>query len=108
LIPSTIFLYAKQGIPEIKGAGPMVDKELLDILCCPETKQDLTLLDGAVIAKVNQKIKDGTIKNRAGETVKEPLDAGLLREDRKYIYAIREDIPIMLIDEAIPYDESFS
>ena len=86
----------------------MVDKELLDILCCPETKQDLTLVEGPVISKINQLIKEGKIKNRAGETVKEPMDAGLLREDRKYIYQIREDIPIMLIDEAIPYDESFS
>jgi uncharacterized protein YbaR (Trm112 family) len=86
----------------------MVDKELLDILCCPETKQDLTLVEGPVIAKINQLIKDGKIKNRSGETVKETMDAGLLREDRKYLYQIREDIPIMLIDQAIPYDESFS
>jgi uncharacterized protein YbaR (Trm112 family) len=86
----------------------MVDKELLEILCCPETKQDLILIDGNAIAKINQRIKEGTLKNRAGETIKEPIDAGLLREDRKFIYAIREDIPIMLIDEAIPYEDSFS
>lgn len=86
----------------------MVDKELLDILCCPETKQDLTLIEGAVISRFNDRIKQGTLKNRAGETVKEPMDAGLLREDKKYLYMIREDIPIMLIDEAIPYDESSS
>ena len=86
----------------------MVDKELLDILCCPETKQDLTLIEGAGIAKINQRIKEGALKNRAGETIQEPIDAGLLREDRNYLYPIREDIPIMLIDEAIPYDESFS
>lgn len=86
----------------------MVEKELLDILCCPETKQDLTLVQGAAIAALNDRIKAGTLKNRAGETVKEPMDAGLLREDKKYLYMIREDIPIMLIDEAIPVDGSFS
>jgi uncharacterized protein YbaR (Trm112 family) len=86
----------------------MVDKELLDILCCPETKQDLTLVEGTVISRLNDRIKQGTLKNRAGETVKEPMDAGLLREDKKYLYMIREDIPIMLIDEAIPYGESSS
>lgn len=84
----------------------MVDKELLEILCCPETKQDLTLLKEPVIAKINQRIKEGTLKNRAGETIKEPIGGGLLREDRKYLYPIREDIPIMLIDEAIPCDET--
>jgi uncharacterized protein YbaR (Trm112 family) len=86
----------------------MVEKELLDILCCPETKQDLTLIRGAVISRLNDRIKEGTLKNRAGETIKEPMDAGLLREDKKYLYMIREDIPIMLIDEAIPYGESSS
>lgn len=81
----------------------MVDKELLDILCCPETKQDLELVQGDVIKAINRKIKAGELKNRGGEVVKEPIDAGLLREDRKYLYPIREDIPIMLIDEAIEF-----
>ncbi|HMD67835.1 MAG TPA: hypothetical protein VKF42_03085 [Chitinivibrionales bacterium] len=84
----------------------MVDKELLDILCCPETKQDVKLVESDVIAKINAKIKDGTLKNRGGEVVKEQIDAGLLREDKKYLYPIREDIPIMLIDEAIPFDQA--
>jgi uncharacterized protein len=82
----------------------MLDKELLDILCCPETKQDLVLLDNKIIEKINKQIQQGTIKNRGGETVREPIDAGLLREDKKYFYPIREDIPIMLIDEAISFD----
>ena len=83
----------------------MVDKELLDILCCPETKQDLTLVGDKVIQTINGKIKKGEVKNRAGETVNEPIDAGLLREDHKYLYPIREDIPIMLIDEGIHFDQ---
>ncbi len=85
----------------------MVDKELLDILCCPETKQDLVLVEESVIKRINAKIKDGTLKNRGGEIIKDPVDAGLLREDKKYLYPIREDIPIMLIDEAIPFEEFF-
>jgi uncharacterized protein YbaR (Trm112 family) len=84
----------------------MVDKKLLDILCCPETKQDLELVGDDVIERINGRIKERSLKNRGGETVTEPIDAGLLREDRKYLYPIREDIPIMLIDEAIPFEES--
>jgi uncharacterized protein YbaR (Trm112 family) len=83
----------------------MVDKELLDILCCPETKQDVVLVEGDVIAKINSRIKEGTLKNRGGDVIKEVIDAGLVREDKKYLYPIREDIPIMLIDEAIPFEE---
>ena len=86
----------------------MVDKELLDILCCPETKQDLALVDEKTVARINKLIGEGKIKTRGGEVVRDPLDAGLLRADRKFLYAIREDIPIMLIDEAIPFDDSFS
>ncbi len=83
----------------------MVDKELLDILCCPETKQDVALVEGDVIKRINAKIKEGTLKNRGGEVIKEAIDSGLLRQDKKYLYPIREDIPIMLIDEAIPFEE---
>jgi uncharacterized protein YbaR (Trm112 family) len=83
----------------------MVDKELLDILCCPETKQDVVLVEGDVIARINNRIKDGSLKNRGGDVIKEAIDAGLVREDKKYLYPIREDIPIMLIDEAIPFEE---
>jgi uncharacterized protein YbaR (Trm112 family) len=81
----------------------MVDPKLLDILCCPETKQDVYLVDEKIVKKINTAIKAGTVKNRANESVKEVIDAGLLREDRKYLYPIREDIPIMLIDEGIPF-----
>ncbi|MBD3316315.1 MAG: hypothetical protein GF344_11055 [Chitinivibrionales bacterium] len=83
----------------------MIDKELLDILCCPETKQEVRYVEGEPIKKINERIKTGTLKNRGGDTVKEPIHAGLLREDRKYLYPIREDIPIMLIDEAIAFEE---
>ena len=82
----------------------MINKELLDILCCPETKQDIEYIEGDVIKKINAEIKSGALKNRGDEIVKEPIDAGLLREDRKFIYPIREDIPIMLINEGIPFE----
>jgi uncharacterized protein YbaR (Trm112 family) len=82
----------------------MVDKELLGILCCPETKQDIEYVEGTAIENINRKIRHGELKNRGGETVKEPIDAGLIREDRKFLYPIRQDIPIMLIDEAIGFE----
>ncbi len=80
----------------------MVDEQLLKILCCPETKQDLVLVTDDRILKLNELAENGTLKNRAGELVKEKMDAGLLRADGQFLYPIREDIPIMLIDEAIP------
>ena len=55
----------------------MISKELLDILACPQCKGDLTL------------------------TAKED---GLICQTCKLLYEIRDDIPIMLIDEAKKID----
>lgn len=80
----------------------MVDPQLLEILCCPETRQDVALAPAATVESLNRQIEAGTLRNRAGEPVREKLDAGLLRADGKVLYPVREDIPVMLIEEAIP------
>ncbi|MEO7426936.1 MAG: hypothetical protein ABI036_17240 [Fibrobacteria bacterium] len=82
----------------------MVDQELLDMLCCPETKEDVSLAAAGLVAELNRKVEAGQLRNRGGEIVKEKMDSGLIRADKKYLYPIREDIPIMLIDEAIPLE----
>jgi uncharacterized protein YbaR (Trm112 family) len=79
----------------------MVDPQVLEILCCPETRQDVALAPPALVEELNRRVEAGTLRNRAGEAVKEKMEAGLLRADRKVLYPIREDIPIMLIDEAL-------
>ena len=81
-----------------------IDKELLAILCCPETKQDVALADDALIARLNDRVGKGELKNKAGQPVTEKLDGGLLRADKKILYPIREDIPVMLIEEGIPLE----
>ncbi len=83
----------------------MVDQELLDILVCPENKTAVKLVDADALTKFNDAIQAKTLKNRAGETIEESIDGGLLREDGAYLYPIRDDIPIMLIDESIPMDQ---
>jgi uncharacterized protein YbaR (Trm112 family) len=80
----------------------MVDPELLEILACPEDKTPVRLADAAVIEAVNERIRQGGVQNRGGEIVSEELTEGLVREDGKFLYPVRDDIPIMLIDEAIP------
>ena len=51
----------------------MISKELLDILCCPETKADL-VLEGDTLVSTDK--------------------------DTRRRYRIEDDIPIMLIDES--------
>jgi uncharacterized protein YbaR (Trm112 family) len=104
LVFSTIYYFADRNTALFKE-NFMISKELLNILCCPETKQDIVPVEGDCIDAINKKIKEGTVKNRGGEVIREPIDGGLLRSDRQYLYPIREDIPIMLIDEAIPFKD---
>jgi len=88
-----------------EGKRPVnIDKDLLAILCCPDTKQDVSLADAALIAKLNEAVSRGQLKNRANKPVTESLDGGLIRGDRKMLYPIREDIPVMLIEEGIPLE----
>ena len=55
-----------------------IEKELLDILVCPKCKGDLEYRES---------------------------EAELVCHACQLIYAIKEDIPIMLIDEARPLDD---
>lgn len=82
----------------------MMDPELLKIMCCPETHQHIASAEKSLIDRLNAEISSGRVRNRAGREVNEPLDGGLVRDDRKFLYPIRRDIPIMLIDEAIPLE----
>lgn len=54
-----------------------INKELLDILACPKCKGEVRLT---------------------------PEEDGLICERCRLLYEIREDIPIMLIDEAKPLE----
>ena len=79
----------------------MIDPQLLEILCCPETKQDVALAGNNLIASLNARVEAGTLVNKAGAPVREKLDGGLVRADGAVLYPIREDIPVMLVEEAI-------
>ena len=80
----------------------MIDPELLKILCCPETHQSLALAGTPLVESLNRQIEASQLRNRAGQPVKEKIDGGLVRADGQFLYAIRQDIPTMLIDEAVP------
>ena len=79
--------------------------ELLEILRCPETQSKLALADGTLIESVNKAINASQVRNRVGRTVEQPLSGGLLREDGQLLFPIIDDIPVMLLDEAIPLQQ---
>lgn len=79
----------------------MIPFELLKILCCPETHQPLAEADAATLEGLNQRIAAGTLRNRSGAPVSEPLPAALIREDRQLVYPVRGRLPVLLVDEGI-------
>lgn len=66
----------------------MIPTDLLEILRCPESGQKLEVAGAELLARVN-----------AGRL--EPVGAGLVREDGRVLYVIRENIPVLLVEEAI-------
>jgi uncharacterized protein YbaR (Trm112 family) len=79
----------------------MVEKDLLEILVCPDDLTPLRLATEAELTALNAKIAAGGVKNRGGQAVTTPVKEGLVRADGKYLYVVDDDIPVMLIDEAI-------
>jgi uncharacterized protein YbaR (Trm112 family) len=75
-----------------------VDPELLSILVCPKTKGPLEVVEltdetrRALIEKYREKFRD-----------EEPMvTQGLYSKEADLVYPIVSDIPVMLIDEALP------
>ena len=80
----------------------MVEKDLLDILVCPDDLTPVRLATAAELAALNARIAAGQVKNRGGQAVTTAVKEGLVRADGKYLYVVDDDIPVMLIDEALP------
>jgi uncharacterized protein YbaR (Trm112 family) len=78
-----------------------VNKELLEILVCPETKQPVKLAGPEVLERLRREVEAGRLRNRGGQPVTQPISEGLLREDGKILYPVDDGIPVMLIEESI-------
>lgn len=78
-----------------------MDRKLLDILCCPTSKQPLALLSRNELDALNRAIAAGGITRADGSPQAAPLTEGLITRDRRSVYRIDDGIPVLLADEAI-------
>ena len=75
-----------------------VDSDLLEILVCPRSKADLELVP--LPAELCQDLVE---KYREHFRDEEPVvEEGLYCAESQLVYPIVSDIPIMLVDEALP------
>lgn len=79
----------------------MISPDLLKILCCPESKIPLRLATNEELSKINTQITQGALKKKNGDVVQGTLEGGLRVENSSRIYPIRNQIPVLLIPEAI-------
>jgi uncharacterized protein YbaR (Trm112 family) len=85
---------AEQG----RESSMAVDPELLEILVCPKSKGELEVVD--LPEEVKRQLVE---KYREHFRDEEPVvEQGLYSPDSGLVYPIVSDIPIMLIDEALP------
>jgi len=83
-----------------------IDPEFIELLRSPDTRKPLRTAERSELDQLNQLIEAGSARNRAGEPVRETLDEGLVPEGEQVIYPVRDDIPILLKTEAIPFGPS--
>lgn len=81
-----------------------MDRKLLDILCCPTSKQPLALLGSAELEAINRAIAAGGVARADGSPQSQPLAEGLITRDRRTAYRIDDGIPVLLADEALATD----
>jgi uncharacterized protein YbaR (Trm112 family) len=79
----------------------MLNPDLLALLVCPETHQDVVLATPDEIARINEAIQRGSVRTAAGVSVEQPVEAALIRADRAVAYPVRDDIPVMLVPEGL-------
>jgi uncharacterized protein len=65
-----------------------VDDDMLRILCCPVTHQALHIADPAALSDASAKVS-------------RPITEGLIREDGRMLYPIRNGIPLLMPEEGI-------
>lgn len=78
-----------------------VDRNLLDIVCCPVTHQPLELVPEALLARLNERIEKGLLRAADDQQVVERLEQALMTRDGRIAYPVRDGIPVLLEEHGI-------
>ena len=79
----------------------MIAPELLAILVCPETHQEVELASAPEVERLVEAARAGEVLTVAGKPANAALEGALIRQDRAVAYPIRDGIPVMLVSEGL-------
>ena len=80
-------------------------KKILNILCCPVTRQPLSKVTGKKLTALNEAIENGSITNREKKSIKKKLLDALITKGGLLLYPIEEGIPVLLENRSISLDQ---
>jgi uncharacterized protein len=78
-----------------------MDKHLLEILCCPVTREPVRMARRDELDALNQSISQGGVVSVNGVPIETVLPEAMITRDGKTIYRVDDGIPVMLVDESI-------
>jgi uncharacterized protein YbaR (Trm112 family) len=78
-----------------------LDKRLLEILCCPTTKQPVGPASAAQLQALNAAIAAGGVVDGEGTPVATRMAAALVTRDGRTVFRVDDGIPVMLADQAV-------
>lgn len=78
-----------------------LDRRLIEILCCPATRQPVALLSAAQLDALNRAVDTGQLVSVDGSPVRQRFSAGLVTRDARTVYRVEDGIPVMLVDQGV-------
>ncbi|MBE5314206.1 MAG: Trm112 family protein [Xanthomonadales bacterium] len=82
-----------------------LDPRLLEILCCPLTRQPLQMLDAQRLASLNAAIAAGDVRQTDGQALSQAWKEALITASGSRAYRIEDGIPVLLADEAVEWSQ---
>ena len=81
--------------------GRVIDPLLLPLLRCPLSRQPLAVAPPELLARLETERVAGTLRNRAGQPLAAPIEAGLVRADGALFFPVRSGIPLLVAEESV-------
>jgi uncharacterized protein YbaR (Trm112 family) len=79
----------------------MLDAQLLALLVCPATHQEVALASPAEVDRILQAVREGDLRTVAGKEPEATFEGALVRRDGAVAYPVRDGIPVMLVEEGL-------